>query len=59
MPNHKNSRANSVPKGTAPDEPLPHTKKFKIKKTTNTTPGNRNAVCSNRHSYESDLPSYS
>ena len=55
MPNHKNRRANSVPNGTAPEEPLPHTKKFKMKNTTNTTPGNRNAVCTERYSYESGL----
>ena len=45
MPNHKNSSAKRVPNGTAPDEPLPHTKKFKMKNTTNTTPGKRKAVC--------------
>ena len=41
IPNHSTSSANIVPKGTAPDDFSPHTKKLSVKKTMKTMPGKR------------------
>ena len=41
MQNHMQMSAMIVPKGTAPDDFSPHTKKLSVKKTMKTMPGKR------------------
>ena len=44
MPNQSTSSANIVPKGTAPDDFSPHTKKLSVKKIEKMTPVKRHDV---------------
>ena len=43
MPNQRTSRANMVPKGTAPEDFSPQMKRLSTKKMTKTMPGNMKA----------------
>ena len=44
MPNHKKTRANMVPNGTAPEDFSPQIKAFRTKKMAKQIPGNMKAV---------------
>lgn len=46
MPNHRKQRANSVPKGTAPEDFWPQIKILRLKKMQKQTPGKYSAVLS-------------